>query len=334
MTDPPATAAARRFSVAPMMDCTDRHCRFFHRLMTRRALLYTEMVTAEAILNGDSNRLLAYDADEHPVALQIGGSDPARVAAAARIGAEFGYDEINLNCGCPSDRVRSGRFGACLMREPMRVAECVAEIRAAVDIPITVKCRIGIDDDPPQALFTFIEAVAGAGCDTFIVHARKAWLQGLSPKQNRTVPPLDHGLVAEVKHARPELDIILNGGIRTLEEANRHLDAFDGVMLGRAVYETPAILLDVDHRLFGDQRISREPAQIVDDMTSYAERMTANGVPLHAITRHMLGLFKGAPGARRWRRLLAEGASRSDATPGLIREAFQAVTTPYIQAAE
>src|ERR1700761_5474189 len=241
-----------RFSVAPMMDWTDRHCRFLHRLLSARALLYTEMVTAEAILHGDRTRLLGYDARENPVALQLGGSEPARLAEAAKIGADFGYAEINLNVGCPSDRVQSGRFGACLMREPALVADCMAAILSAVSVPATVKCRLGVDDqEPEEGLFRLVEACAAAGVDTFIVHARKAWLQGLSPKQNRDIPPLDYGLVYRLKAERPELTVVINGGLKSLAEAKAHVDAgLDGAMLGRAAYHEPAILGEADRLLF------------------------------------------------------------------------------------
>ena len=251
---------APKFCVAPMMDWTDRHCRFFHRLLTGRARLYTEMVTAEAILHGDRQRLLAFNAEEHPVALQLGGSDPARLAQAATIGEGFGYDEINLNVGCPSDRVQEGRFGACLMAEPDLVARCVAAMRTRVAVPVTVKCRIGIDDQDSEAdLERFVSAVANAGCKTFIVHARKAWLEGLSPKENREVPPLDYGRVYRLKAAHPELEIILNGGIGSLEEAATHLAHVDGVALGRAAYQNPYLLAEVDGRLFGDDAAGADP---------------------------------------------------------------------------
>ena len=245
-------ALSHRFCVAPMMEWTDRHCRYFHRLLTRRARLYTEMVTAEAVIRGDRARLVGFDPFEHPVALQLGGAEPARLAAAARIAEQFGYDEINLNVGCPSDRVQSGRFGACLMREPALVAECVSAMRATVRIPVTVKCRIGVDDqDPEESLRALISACADAGCDTFVVHARKAWLAGLSPKENREVPPLDYGLVYQLKRENPHLAIVVNGGIASLDDAERHLAHVNGVMMGRTAYQAPALLADVDARLFG-----------------------------------------------------------------------------------
>ncbi|WDI30707.1 tRNA dihydrouridine(20/20a) synthase DusA [Hyphococcus flavus] len=300
------------FCVAPMMDGTDRHCRYFHRLMTRHALLYTEMVTAEAIIHGDQDHLLGFDKAEHPVALQLGGSDPKKMAAAARAGEAFGYDEINMNVGCPSDRVQSGAFGACLMKTPDLVAECVSAMIGAVNIPVTVKCRIGVDDqDPEESLFQFVDRVSGAGCGTFIVHARKAWLQGLSPKENRTVPPLDYDLVRKLKRERPDLEIILNGGIETLRDAHVLSSDFDGVMLGRAAYGAPYMLSEVDEIFFGSDRptISREA--IVREMSGYLQHAFEKGVRPHSVTRHMIGLYHGAPGARRWRRFLSENASAS-----------------------
>jgi tRNA-dihydrouridine synthase A len=306
-----------------MMDWTDRHCRFFHRLLTRRALLYTEMVTSAAIIHGKREKLLAFHAAEHPVALQLGGSDPAQLAEAARIGADFGYDEINLNIGCPSDRVQVGRFGACLMAEPELVAECVAAMGAAVSVPVTVKCRIGIDDQDSEADFArFIETVAAAGCGTFIVHARKAWLNGLSPRQNRDVPPLDYGRIYRLKASRPDLTVILNGGITGLDEAESHLAYVDGVMLGRAAYQAPALLADVDRRFFGDGPNAADPADIVLRMIPYAEAEMAKGERLSAITRHMLGLIQGVPGARAFRRHLTEAAIRPGAGTEVFTEAL------------
>ena len=287
-----------------MMDWTDRHCRVLHRQLTGRALLYTEMLTTGAILHGDRTRLLAFDPAEHPVALQLGGSDPADLAAAARIGAAEGYDEINLNVGCPSDRVQSGRFGACLMREPELVAECMAAIAAAVKIPATVKCRIGVDDqDPDDSLFRLVDLCAQAGVRHFVVHARKALLQGLSPKQNRDVPPLNYPLVYRLKAERPNLTIVINGGVGSLEEAEVHLGHVDGVMLGRAAYHTPGLLGEVDARLFGDGEVVT-PAEAVERYKPYIARELAKGTHLAAMTRHMLGFFHGEPGARSWRRIL------------------------------
>ena len=320
------------FAVAPMMDWTDRHCRVLHRCLSARARLYTEMVTADAILHGDRERLIGFSAIEHPVALQLGGSEPGKLAAAAKIGADFGYDEINLNVGCPSDRVQSGCFGAALMREPERVADCVAAMRTAVSIPVTVKCRIGVDDqDPRNALPALVEACTQAGVDTFAVHARKAWLSGLSPRENREVPPLDYGLVYELKRAKPELTIIINGGIGSLDEAHTHLAHVDGVMMGRAAYQTPAILLDVDARFFGEG--SRELSDAVATYLDYIDERLADGAPLNAMTKHMLGLFHGRPGARLFRRHLSENATRKGAGIGVLREALAYVERDRAEAA-
>jgi tRNA-dihydrouridine synthase A len=295
-----------------MMEWTDRHCRVLHRGLTAHALLYTEMVTAEAIIRGDRARLIGFDARERPVALQLGGSDPARLAEAAKIGAEFGYDELNLNVGCPSDRVQSGRFGACLMREPALVADCVAAMRAAVPIAVTVKCRLGVDDqDPEHSLRAMLAACSQAGVDTFVIHARKAWLEGLSPKENRDVPPLDYELVYRVKRENPALTVVVNGGIDSLDESARHLDHVDGVMMGRAAYQSPAILADVDARFFGGAPLTIEDG--VENYRNYIARKLGEGVPLHAMTRHMLGLFNGRPGARLFRRHLSEHATRPGA---------------------
>ena len=287
-----------------MMDWTDRHCRAFHRVLTKSALLWSEMVTADAVLNGDRGRLLGYSAQEHPLVLQLGGSDPRKLAEAARIAEGFGYDEVNLNCGCPSDRVQSGAFGACLMAEPDLVADCVAAMRAVVSVPVTVKNRIAIDDLPArETLFTFIDKVSAAGCSVFTVHARAAWFKGLSPKENREVPPLDYGLVAELKRARPELTIVLNGAITTLDQCTGHLGTFDGVMLGRAAYQTPGLLGEVDMRLFG-AAAPVTASEAIRNYEPYIAARLAEGVSLHAMTRHMLGLFAGQPGARQWRRIL------------------------------
>jgi tRNA-dihydrouridine synthase A len=314
-------SAARRFSIAPMMDWTDTHCRVLHRLLARHALLYTEMVTAEAILHGDRTRLLGFDASEHPVALQLGGSDPAKLAEASRIAEGFFYDEVNLNVGCPSDRVQSGRFGACLMREPVLVAQCVAAMRKSVSIPVTVKCRIGVDDQEPEiALRELIRACAQEGITSFAVHARKAWLDGLSPKENRDVPPLDYELVARVKQENPGLEVVLNGGIETLDQAEAHLTRFDGVMLGRAAYQNPAMLLEVDARFFGER--PRDLDSVIDSFCDYVERKLTQGVRLHAMTKHMLGLFNGKPGARAFRRHLSENATRDDADIAVLRDAL------------
>ncbi len=303
------------------MEWTDSHCRVLHRLLTRGALLYTEMVTAEAVLRGDRARLIGFDASEHPVALQLGGAEPARLAEAARIAQDFGYDEINLNVGCPSDRVQSGRFGACLMREPELVAVCVAAMRAAVSIPVTVKCRLGVDDqDPEVSLRAMIAACRQAGVRVFAVHARKAWLEGLSPRENRDVPPLDYGLVYRMKREQPQLTIVLNGGIATLQEAQAHLEHVDGVMLGRAAYHTPAMLAEVDARFFGGA--ARDVDDAAQDYVRYVERRLGDGVPLHAMTRHMLGLFSGRPGARLFRRHLSENATAKGAGVQVLRGAL------------
>ena len=296
-----------------MMDGTDRHCRYFHRLISKHARLYSEMITADAAIHGDREYLLGFDESEHPVALQLGGSDPAKLSEAARIGEDIGYDEINLNVGCPSDRVQSGAFGACLMKEPALVSECVSAMRAAVQVPVTVKCRIGVDDqDPEESLFGFVETIAASGCEIFIVHARKAWLEGLSPKENRTVPPLDYDLVARLKRERPDLLIILNGGIETVRDAQIHLGDFDGVMLGRAAYGQPYILSGVDGDIFSDNAPARTRDEIVDAMSAYLKRQFEIGVRPHSITRHMIGLYHGERGARGWRRFLTENARRGD----------------------
>jgi tRNA-dihydrouridine synthase A len=311
-----------RFSVAPMMDWTDRHCRAFHRVLTRRARLYTEMVTADAVIHGPRERLLGFDDAEHPVALQLGGAEADKLALAARIGADFGYDEINLNCGCPSDRVQSGRFGACLMREPELVAECVAAMKAAVAVPVTVKCRIGVDEqEPREALFGLVARVAAAGAAGVIVHARKAWLEGLSPKDNRTIPPLDYPLVYELKRAYPELPIALNGGLADLEAATAALAQVDGVMFGRAAYQEPELLLEVDPRLFGEPAPQPDVFAAVEAFEPYIARQLEAGARLHDVTRHMLGLFAGRPGARLYRRCLATEAVRRDAGLETLRKA-------------
>jgi tRNA-dihydrouridine synthase A len=297
-----------------MMDWTDRHCRYFHRLLAPHALLYTEMVTADAILHGDAVRLLRFDRSEHPVALQLGGAEPDKLAAAARIGAEFGYDEINLNVGCPSDRVQAGRFGACLMAEPSLVAHSVRAMIEAVDVPVTVKTRIGIDDrDDYRFLAEFVEAVAGAGCETVVVHARKAHLQGLSPRENRTVPPLDYERVYRLKRDFPALTVIINGGITSLQAVRTHLERVDGVMIGRQAYQDPWTLALINRALFAPDAPLPEREAIVRAMAGYARRELARGARLNHITRHMLGLYNGLPGARRWRRYLSEEACRRGA---------------------
>jgi len=310
--------------VAPMMDWTDRHCRYFHRLLAPAARLYTEMVTTGAVIHGDRDRLLGFDAVEHPVALQLGGSDPDELARAAGIGAEWGYDEINLNCGCPSDRVQKGRFGACLMTEPERVRDGVAAMRDAVDVPVTVKTRIGVDHHDSEAfLHGFVETVAAGGADTFIIHARKAWLSGLSPKQNREVPPLDHERVRRLAEAFPGLRIVLNGGLADADGAAAEWDRLPGVMLGRAAYQTPWVLAELSARLGAPGVESRAAA--VRAMRDYARREAAHGGRLAAIGRHMLGLFHGRPGARGWRRTLSQRMHRADAEADLLLEALAAL---------
>jgi tRNA-dihydrouridine synthase A len=312
---------SHKICVAPMMDWTDRHCRYLHRCLSARAMLYTEMVTAEAVIRGDRERLLGFDPFEKPVALQLGGSDPERLAEAAQIGRDFGYDEINLNVGCPSDRVQSGRFGACLMKEPEVVADCTAAMRAAVSIPVTVKCRIGVDDqDADAALRDTIGLCARAGVKIFAVHARKAWLEGLSPKENRDVPPLDYELVYRVKREHPKLTIVLNGGIETLDEAEAHLAHVDGAMMGRAAYHSPAMLAEVDARFFGDKPVELETA--VQTYMEYVAEQLGRRVPLQALTKPMLGLFNGRAGARLFRRHLAESATARSAGIEVLREAL------------
>jgi len=309
-----------------MMDWTDRHCRVFHRVMTRRARLYTEMLTTGAIIHGDRQRLLGFDPSEHPVALQLGGSDPGDLAIAARIGEDFGYDEINLNVGCPSDRVKDGRFGACLMAEPGLVARGVDAMKRAVRIPVTVKCRIGIDDqDPEVALDVLARDVVAAGCDALIVHARKAWLNGLSPKENRDIPPLDYDRVYRLKAAMPDVPIIINGGIASLDEAKQHLGHVDGVMLGRAAYHDPWRLLAVDSELFGESAPHTAMKHVFEAMAPYIERQLAQGVRLHSITRHFVGAFHGVPGARAFRRHLAENGVKPGAGVNVLRDAIALV---------
>ncbi|MEA1941429.1 MAG: tRNA dihydrouridine(20/20a) synthase DusA [Pseudomonadota bacterium] len=320
------TAPDRRLSVAPMMDWTDRHCRAFHRVVTKRALLYTEMAVDKAVIHGDRDKLIGFDPAEHPVAIQLGGSDPSDLAAASRIAEGFGYAEINLNVGCPSDRVQSGRFGACLMQEPALVAECVSAMRDAVSVPVTVKCRIGVDEQEPEvALFAFVDTVAAAGVSSFTVHARKAWLKGLSPKENRTVPPLDYDLVRRLKAERPGLEIILNGGLETLDQGLAESETLDGMMLGRAAYHTPWVLAEADSRLFGASDPVATRPEAVEAYRPYLARQLETGTRLHDMTRHMLGLFAGQPGARLWRRILSEKAPKRGAGLEVIDEALAAV---------
>jgi tRNA-dihydrouridine synthase A len=309
-----------------MMDWTDRRCRAFHRILTRRARLYTEMVTADAVVFGPRERLIGFDASEHAVALQLGGADPGRLAEAARIGAEFGYDEINLNCGCPSDRVQSGRFGACLMREPKLVAECVAAMVAAVEIPVTVKCRIGVDEhEPREALFSFAEAVKAAGATALVVHARKAWLEGLSPKDNRSIPPLDYDLVHALKRAHGRWPIILNGGLSDLETASPHLSHVDGIMLGRAAYQNPELLIGVDPELFGEPSPVADGFEAIEAFMAVIARGLQRGERLHDYTLHLHGVFTGRPGARAYRQVLATEAVKRGAGVDVLRDAVSRV---------
>ena len=313
----------RRFSVAPMMDWTDRHCRSFHRLLTRNTLLYTEMITAQALIHGPRDRLLGFDPFEHPVALQIGGSDPSELAQATRFGHQAGYDEINLNVGCPSDRVQSGRFGACLMAEPDLVGDCLAAMKDATDRPVTVKCRIGIDNqDTEGCLDHFVETIAGRGITTFIIHARKAWLSGLSPKENRHVPPLNHERVYRLKMKFPELEIILNGGVETLHDAAGHIAHVDGVMMGRAAYHHPWQLAEIDSMIFAAQPSGRTRGDIMREFTEYVRLELDQGSRLHQMTKHILGLYHGQPGARAFRRHLSENAPRDGAGIAVLEDAL------------
>jgi tRNA-dihydrouridine synthase A len=333
-----AATAAARLSCAPMMDWTDRHCRVFHRLLSARALLYTEMVTTGALIHGDVARHLDYSAVEHPVALQLGGSEPADMATSARLGQDWGYDEINMNVGCPSDRVQRGTFGACLMAEPALVAQNVAAMIDAVDIPVTVKCRIGIDDQDSEAALTdFIRQVSEkGGCQRFTVHARKAWLQGLSPKENRDIPPLDYDRVARLKQQFPDLHIGINGGIKDLDTAQYLLDrGLDSVMLGRAAYQDPWLLAEVDARMFGEPPAENQSRHaVVEAFLPYVEEQRLAGVPLHAMTRHILGLFNSQPGARLWRRYISENAPSKTAGPEVLRQALAFVSAEPVSGTE
>lgn len=313
----------RRFSVAPMMAWTTSSQRYFARLISQRALLYTEMLTSGAVIHGDRNKLLYFDAAEHPVALQLGGSHPGDMSEAARIGEAFGYDEININIGCPSDRVQNGRFGACLMAEPGLVAECVSAMQAAVSIPVTVKTRIGIDNqDDYSALYHFVKTLAAAGCETFIVHARKAWLAGLSPKENREKPPLKYESVYRLKQEFPQLEILINGGIENLEQAQSHMPHVDGVMLGRAAYKNPYLLAEVDKLFYNDTRPARSRHQVVEDLLPYIDERLHAGDALPTITRHILGLFHAQPGGRRWRQMLSQNAHKKGAGCEVVRAAL------------
>ena len=321
---PPIPHATHRLCLAPMLEWTDRHFRFFLRRVSRRIFLYTEMITTGAVLHGDRAKLLAFDGSEHPVALQLGGSDPAALAESSRIAEDFGYDEINLNLGCPSDRVQSGRFGACLMAEPELVADCVAAMRSAVAIPVTVKTRIGIDErDSYAELAHFVRTVGQGGCTTFIIHARKAWLKGLSPKENREVPPLRYDVAHQLKADFPQFEIILNGGIQNLQESLVHLQRFDGVMLGRAAYHNPYLLAEADQLLFNDSHPVPSRHEILEAYLPYVEQELAKGVRLQSICRHILGLFHGAPGGRLWRRHLSENAVKAGAGVEVLRAAWE-----------
>src|SRR5215216_1637385 len=324
----------RRFAIAPMMEWTDRHCRFFHRLLTRRALIYTEMVTTGAVLHGDRTRLIGFDPFEHPVAIQLGGSDPRSLADCARIARDFGYDEVNLNVGCPSDRVQEGRFGACLMAEPGLVGDCIAAMRAAVRVPVTVKCRLGVDDqDPEGALDAMTRAVEAAGGAALVVHARKAWLKGLSPRENREVPPLDHARVHRLKAAHPDLQIVLNGGIGSLDTAAEHLAHVDGVMMGRAAYQEPWRLIAVDPLLFGEPARFDTIRSAAEALIPYIEREVARGTRFYAIARHLLGLFHAVPGARAFRRYLATEGVKPDAGAQVLRQALRLVLDTSLDSA-
>ncbi|MGN7293492.1 tRNA dihydrouridine(20/20a) synthase DusA [Rhizobium sp. SAFR-030] len=319
-------AGEKIFAVAPMIDWTDRHCRFFHRQLSSRALLFTEMVVADAIIHGPRERLLSHHAAEHPVALQLGGSDPKKLVEAVKIAADFAYDEINLNVGCPSDRVQSGTFGACLMRTPELVADCIAAMKQVSDVPLTVKCRIGVDDQQPEAVLPeFLARMVAAGADAIWIHARKAWLQGLSPKENRDIPPLDYDLVYRMKRENPQVFIGINGGIGDLDQARAHLSHVDGVMLGRAAYQNAGLLAEVDHGIYGDAPSDPDWQQLRDTMMAYAAGVIASGGRLNHVTRHMVGLFQGFAGARRYRQLLSSEATKPGIGPELISEAFAAV---------
>jgi tRNA-dihydrouridine synthase A len=323
---PPTDRIDRTFAIAPMIDWSDHNCRYFWRLLTRKALLYTEMVTTGALIHGDRERFLHFNTEEHPVALQLGGSDPAELARCARWAQEWGYDEVNLNCGCPSDRVQSGMFGACLMARPALVADCVKAMRDSCTIAVTVKHRIGIDAmESYEELLAFVEPIAAAGCDVFIVHARKAWLQGLSPKQNREVPPLNYEWVYRLKRDMPHLSIVINGGIQTLAECQTHLQQVDGVMLGREAYQNPWMLAEVDETLFGVDRPANSRDDIIAALVPYAERQMARGAHLNHITRHILGLYQGVPGARKFRRHLSENAYKKDASIDILVQAHALV---------
>ena len=313
----------RRFSVAPMMDWTNRHCRYFHRILTKQTLLYTEMVTTGALLHGETERFLRFDDTEHPVALQLGGSDPAALGKCATLAEERGYDEVNLNCGCPSDRVQNGAFGACLMLNPALVADCVSAMRDACQIPVTVKCRIGVDDqDDDEGLQTFARHMRSAGCGTLVVHARKAWLKGLSPKQNREVPPLNYERVYRLKADFPDLEIVINGGIDSIERSSEMLTNVDGVMMGRAAYQNPWLLASADSALFGKEAAVTERLEVIHALIPYIEKELAQGARLSSICRHILGLFQGVPGAKRFKRILSEKGQGSDVGVEILLDAI------------
>ena len=316
----------RKFTVAPMLDWTDRHCRYFHRLLTKQALLYTEMVTTGALLNGDVERHLRFNAFEQPVALQLGGSEPKEMAECARLAEDYGYAEVNINVGCPSERVQKGAFGACLMAEPHLIADCVAAMQAAVNMPVTVKNRIGIDDQQERdSLFNFVETVAQAGCETFIVHARKAWLKGLSPKENREIPPLNYALVYELKQAFPQLEIIINGGITTLEQCQHHLQWVDGVMVGREAYHNPWLLAQVDSQLYATPDSFNQRKAVIEAFIPYVEQQLSQGVTLAPMSKPILGLFQGIAGARYWRRYISENAFKPNADSKILLQAMQKI---------
>lgn len=320
------TKLNRKFTVAPMLDWTDRHCRYFHRLLTKKSVLYTEMVTTGALLHGDPERHLRFNQEEHPVALQLGGSEPMEMAECARLAASYGYDEVNINVGCPSERVQKGAFGACLMAEPALIAECVSAMQAAVNIPVTVKNRIGIDDQDDYAgLHYFVNTVSQAGCQMFIIHARKAWLKGLSPKENREIPPLRYELVYEIKQAFPHLEIIINGGITTLEQCQQHLQHVDGVMVGREAYHNPWLLAQVDSALYGVDDPFQDRKAVLDAFLDYVQAQQAVGVALNHMSRHILGLFQGMPGARAFRRLISENAHKPNAGVELLVDAAKKI---------
>ena len=326
---------SRRFSIAPMMDWSDRHCRYFWRLLSEHALLYTEMVTTGALIHGDRERFLNFNPEEHPVALQLGGSDPTDLARCARWAQDWHYDEVNLNCGCPSDRVQSGMFGACLMGQPKLVADCVKAMRDATELPVTVKHRIGIDDmESYQQMLDFVAPIAEAGCEVFIVHARKAWLQGLSPKENREIPPLNYPWVYQLKQDMPALEIIINGGIQTIDQCSEHLQHVDGVMVGREAYQNPWMLAEVDSRLYGIDKATQSRDDVLEGLLPYVDQQLARGAHLNHITRHILGLYQGVPGARKFRRHLSENAYKKDAGLEVLTDAFNLVQEAAAQATE